>query len=123
MVPNAYLAIDEFAIVGTLSVAITSSGGVLGHTTVCIHLNKTDSTIEKARKVGHVVIECKLLILHVEHKIVGVIVHEVDTGDNVGVRTLHDEVEAEVITGGRDTIDTAVVRSIESTVLWISGTS
>lgn len=55
MVPNAHLATDELDLVGTLSVAITSS--VLGHTTDCVHLNKIDSTIEATRKVGHVDIE------------------------------------------------------------------
>lgn len=49
----------------------------------------------------------------------GVIVHEVDMGADVCVRTLCDKVEAGGISGGRDTVDTAVIRSIESTVRWI----
>lgn len=127
MLQIAHLAIDEFDIVGTLSVAITSPvlstsliGGVLGQTTVCVHLNEINSTVETARKVGHVDIECELLVLHVEHEIVGVVVHKVDTGADVRVRALRNEVEAEGVTGGRDTVDTTVIRSIESTVLKIT---
>jgi hypothetical protein len=90
-VKDVGLAVNKFHVVGALGIAIT--GSVFGtsfvasmstHTTISGHLGKVEGTIEAARKVGNINIECELSVLQLEELIVSVILQEVHTGTNVG---------------------------------------
>lgn len=95
----AYLAVDEFDVFGALSVTVTSSVfgtslvvGEARHTTILVHGDEVESTVETAREVAHVNVKGKLLVLELEHLVVSVVLHEVDTGPDVlGVWALGDE--------------------------------
>lgn len=92
--------------------------GELGHTTICVHRDEVKSTVETTREVRHVNIECELLVLQLEHLVLGRARHEVDTRTNVGA--CH-ELEGERITTGSDTVSARVICTVQSTVLGASG--
>lgn len=78
-------------IVRALSITVTGTilgtslvARVLGKTTISVHLNEVQSTVETAVKLGNVDVEGELLVEEVEHLVLGVGgVHEVDTATNV----------------------------------------
>ena len=105
------LSVDELDVVGTLTVAVTSSElgtslvVALADATVSGHLDEVESTVETARKLGDVDVEGKLLSDEVEHLVLGVALHEVGTRTNVGgVGTLGDELNAQGVAAGGDTV-------------------
>lgn len=105
---------------GALSIAVTGSvlctGLVvrpLGHTTVGVHLRQVESTVETARQVRHVYVESELLILELEHLIVGIIGHKIDTRTDV---LASNKLEGEAVAAGRDTVGGGVVGTIEGTL-------
>jgi hypothetical protein len=123
MIGSNYLSVDELNVVGALSITVTGSvlgtslvGGVLGHTTICIHLGEVKSAVETARKLGDVNVEAELLVLHVENLVLAVAGHEVHTGPDVGVGTLGDKLKGKSGTSGGDTIGSRVVGTIKSAV-------
>ena len=76
---KTHLAVDELDVVGTLGVTVTST--VLGTslvvselagTTIGVHLNQVDGTVETTRESGHVDVESELLVLQLEQLILGV---------------------------------------------------
>ena len=74
-----HLSVDELDIMGTLRVAVTSTvlgtsfvGGELGNTTVGVHLDQVNCTVESTRKLGHVNVERELLVLQLEHLVFGI---------------------------------------------------
>ena len=98
----AYLAIDELDVLRALSVAVASSvlgtslvAGIFRQTTIGVHLDEVQSTVETARQVRHVDVEGELLVFQLEHRVRGVIVHQVDTGADVCVRASGYKVETE----------------------------
>lgn len=107
---------------GALRIAITSSilgtglvVGVLGLTTIGIHLYKVKSTVKTAGKLGDIDIEGELLVVGLEHLVAGVGgVHEVDTRTNVLAGALSDKLVCEGITAGGDAVGAAVVGTIDS---------
>ena len=116
-----YLAVDELDIPGALRVAVSrtvlGSGlvvGVLGHATILVHGGEVEGAVETAGQVGHVDVEGELLVEELEHLVVGVVLHEVDTRADVGAR---HELERERGAGGRDTVRARVVRAVEGAVL------
>lgn len=96
---NVGLTSDEFQITRTLRVAVSNTVlstslvvGVLGDTTVGIHGDKVEGTVQTARKVRNVDSEGELLVQQVEHLVVCVIGHQVGTRSDVGAG---DEVQAQ----------------------------
>jgi len=88
---TTHLASNELDVARTLSVAVPSSvlgtslvAGVLGHTTVGVHLDEVEGAIETARKLGDVDVEGELLAKGIEHLILRVVLHEVDSRADVG---------------------------------------
>jgi len=122
----AYLTVDELDVVWALSITVTGTilgtslvSGVLGETTIGSHLREVQSTVQTARKVGNIDIESELLVVWLEHLILGVGgVHEVDTGTNVvGVWSLSDVLESQGVVGGVDPVSSSVVSTIHGAVL------
>lgn len=114
-----------------LGVAITSSVlgtslvvGVLGCTTIGVHLDEVESAIETARKLRNIDIEGELLVEWLEDLVTLVGgVHQVDTRTDVlGASGCSDELVGDRITAGSDTIGTRVVGTIDSAVLSASNT-
>jgi len=117
---ETHLSGNEFDITRALRVAVTSSilgaslvSGVLGHTTVRVHLDEVESSVEATRKLGDVDFEGELLPEDVEHLILGVVLHKVDSRADVGAG---HELEGEGTTAGGDTVGTRVVGALESAV-------
>jgi hypothetical protein len=121
-----YLAVDELEVMGALSIAIASPvlrasliAGELGHATISGHLDKVDGTVETTGEVGHVDVECKLLVLELEDVVGRVAGHEIDTRTDVGTS---NELQGECVTAGSDTVGTSVVSTIKCAVLGTCGT-
>lgn len=108
-----------------LGIAISSSVlgtslvvGVLGLTTVGVHLHKVHGTVKTARQLGNVNVEGELLVLGLEHLVAGVgSIHQVDSGADVLASALSDELVSERISAGSDTIGSGVVGTIDGAVL------
>lgn len=118
------LAIDELDVVRALSVTVTSSvlrtgrvSRVLGLATVSVHLNEVHRSVQSAREIGHIDVEGELLVLEVELQVGVFIVQKVDSGANVGVRALRNEVETQRVASRSDTVDTAVICTVQGAIL------
>lgn len=91
----------------TSSVLSTSLVVALVKTTISCHLNEVESTVQTARKVRNINVEGELLVDEVEHLVLGVGLHEVGSGTNVGrVLALCNKLEGQGIVGGGDTVST-----------------
>jgi hypothetical protein len=102
----------------TSSVFGTSGVVALVQATVGGHLDKVQSTVQTARKLGDIHIESELLSDDVEHLVLAVGLHKICTGSDVGgVRALGDERELESIGGGANTVGARVVSTIDGTRL------
>lgn len=124
--------VDELEISGTLGITVSSSvfgaslvGRESGHTTVSVHLYKVEGAVETARQLRDINVEGEFLIVAVEHLIVRLTArsHQVNTGADVLLLAIRDELESKGVTGGGDTISCSVVSAIESTVSCASGTT
>ena len=120
-----HLSIDELDIMRTLGVAVTSTilstslvAGEFGHAAIRVHLDKVDGTVEATGELGHVNVERELLVLQLEELVSAVVLEEVDTRADVGVRARGDELEREGAATCGDTVGSLVVRTIDSTVLF-----
>ena len=120
-----YLTVDELDILGALRIAVTGTelrtslvGRELRETTILSHLDEVKSTVKTAGKVGHVDVEGELLVQELEHLVVGSVLHQVDTGADVGAG---DELEGERIAASGDTVGASVVSTVNSAVLSASG--
>jgi hypothetical protein len=113
---NIGLSVDELNVVGALSIAVSSTelgtGLVvaLAHAAVREHLHEVESTIQTARQLGYINVEGEFLANEVEHLVLGVRLHQVGTGSNVGrAGTLGDELEGQSTATGADTVGTCAV--------------
>lgn len=94
-----YLTINELKVVGALGIAVTSSisssglvVGVLGCTTISIHLHEVEGAVESAGQVADINIEGELLVLQLEDLVLVLAGQEVQAGANVGgIRTVGDK--------------------------------
>ena len=133
---NVSQSIDELQVLRALSIAVSSSvlgtglvGGVLGETTILVHLGEVESSVQAAGKVRDIGIECELLVQELEHLVVAVVLHEVDTRTDIlaASAALSNELERESIARGTDTVSTAIVGTINSAVfgtgsgIWAKG--
>jgi hypothetical protein len=119
---RTYLAIDELKVAWALSITVTSTvfcarlvGRVLGHATVGIHGDEVYSAVQSTRKLAEIDIKGKLRVGELEHLILGIRLHQVETGSNVcGVLALGNELEGEGVSAGLDTISARVVGTVKS---------
>ena len=119
-----YLSIDEFDIPGALRVTVTGSvfctslvPGVLGQATVGIHLGEVEGSIETAGQVGEVDVKCELLVEELEHLILRIAGHHIDTrADVLATGVGGDKLEREGVTASGDTIRARVVSTVEGTI-------
>ena len=123
------LAVDELKIPRALSIAIASSvlgaslvGRILGSSTISIHGDEVDGTVETAAETGKVDIKGELLVEQGEHLVLGIALHEIQTRTNVGgIATLGDEGQGQGIAAGGDTIGLGVIGTLEHAVLGAVG--
>lgn len=111
-----------------LSVAVTST--ILGTSlvvwetrlsSILVHLDEVESTVETARKLGDIDIEGELLVQELEHVVLVGAGHEVDTGTDVGtILMLGNKLQAQAVSGGGDTVGLRVLDTLNSTVLGAS---
>jgi hypothetical protein len=120
---STHLSVDVLDVTGALRVAVASTelgtslvGGVLGLSTILVHLDEVESTIEATRKLGDIDVKGELLVKEVEHLVVVVVLHEVDTGADVGALALGDELQGESVAAGGDTIGRLVVTAFQGTL-------
>lgn len=120
---NVSSTTDELHVVWALSIAVTSTvlgtglvGWVLGLTTILVHFNEVQGSVDTARHVGDIDIEGELLANGVEHGVFVVVIHQVDTRTNVGGGGTGDELEGKSIAAGGDTIGGRVVSTLKSAV-------
>ena len=112
-----------------LSIAVT--GTVLGasfvgaesaHTTISIHGDVVQSTVETAGKLRNVDIKGELLVEELEHEVLGIRLHEVNTGaDILSELVFGDEAERERVAGGGDTVGGGIVDTFDLAVLCAGG--
>jgi hypothetical protein len=107
------LAVDVLDVVGALRIAVTGSelgtGFVvaLAEATVGGHLDEVQGTVQTARQLGGVDIEGELLADEVEHLVLGVGLHQVGTGPNVGAAgALGNELQGQSVAARGDTVGT-----------------
>jgi hypothetical protein len=109
---KASLAVDEFNALGTLGITVASSVfgaslvvGVLGETTIGVHLDEIKGAIETAGQTGYIDVEGELLVLKIEHLIAGVVGHKIHARANIGrVKAMRDELYGECTASGCDTV-------------------
>ena len=113
---QTYHTVDELDIPGTLRIAVASSVlgtslvvRVLRKTTVSVHLDEVESTVETTGKLRHVDVESELLVLEVEHLVFRVRGHEVRARSNVLLGRLGHELEREGIARSGDTVSACIV--------------
>lgn len=115
------LSVDKLNILRALRVAVARSVlgtslvvRELGHTTILVHRDEVDGAVKTARKVRHVDVEGELLIHQLEHLVVRGILHEVDTGADVGAG---HELDGKSVAASGDTVSASIVSTIEGAVL------
>lgn len=94
--------------------------GVLGRTTIGVHGNKVEGTVETAGQVGNVNIEGELIVEQVEHlvAVLGARLHEIDTATDVSaVGVVGDELQVQRAAAGGNTVRARVVSAIDTAVL------
>ena len=66
--------------------------GILAHSTIFVHRDEIEGTVETAREVGEIDVECEFLVQQTEHLVRGIGLHEIQAGTDVGrVGSLGDE--------------------------------
>lgn len=120
---KSHLAIDELDVTRALRVAVAGTvlstslvASVGSHATISLHLGEVERAVKTARKVGDVNIESELLVEGLEHLVVRVVLHKVDTRTDVFLCALGDEFESEGVAAGGDTVGTRVVSTVKGTV-------
>lgn len=107
-------------ILGFWQLTILGTGLVVGvqrSATILSHADEVKSTVQAARKVRHINIECELSVQDSEHLVVGIIGHEEHAGSNVSVCAIGDKVESQGIAAGGSSISSGVVSTVELAVL------
>jgi len=84
--------------------------------------DEVEGTVETAADVGNIDIKGELVTEEVEHLVLGVVLHEVDTRTDVGtILVLGDEFEVEAVAAGRDTVGGSVVGTLKTALRSASG--
>ena len=91
-------------------------GGVLGHTTVLVHLDEVEGAIQATGEVGNVNVKGEFLVEKIEHLVVRVVRHEVCTRTNVLAGALSNKVKLECVAAAGDTVGPCVVSTVEGAV-------
>jgi len=83
---GTYLSVDELQVLRALSITVAGAvlGAclvvwVLGKSTIGVHGDEVEGTVQATGQVGHIDVKGELLVLELEHLVLGVSrVHEVD---------------------------------------------
>lgn len=117
---QTYLAVDELQISRALRVTVTStvlSAGlvilVLGETTIGIHGDEVQSTVQTTSEVRNIHVEGELLVQQLEHLVGVLVLHHIQTRTDVGSG---DEAQRNGIGVGGYTVSTFVVCTFYGTV-------
>lgn len=124
-----YLATDELEITGTLCIAVTrtvlgTSGvcGVAAHTTIGLHGDEVESAVDTALNRREIHVEGELIARQSEHLVSFLVLHEVETGSNIGsVLMLSHKFQGKRIATGGSTIGGAVGGTLNCAVLCTVG--
>lgn len=122
---KASLAVDELNALRTLGITVASSVcgaslvvGVFGETTIGVHLDEVKGAIETAGQIRHVDVESELLVLKIEHLVVGVVGHKIHARANIcGVKAMRDELDGECTAGRCNPVRASVIGTIQCAVL------
>lgn len=88
---------------------------MLGKTTVLVHGDEVQGTVQAARQLGDVNVEGELVAEQVEHLVGTVVLHQVDTATNtLAIGVLSDELQAQSIAGGLDTVGARVLSTVNT---------
>lgn len=117
---ETHLAVDELQVPRALRITVASSvlgtslvAIVLGHTTIGIHGNEVQSSVESTGKTRGVHIESELLVEQLEHLVRAVILHQEHARTDVGTS---DEFQGQGVTIGSRAVSAFVVGAIDGTV-------
>ena len=125
---NVTLTTNPLEVAGALGVTVTST--VLGTSgvatialaTIGIHGDKVEGAVHAAGDGGQVHVEGELVARKIEHLVCRGVLHEIETGANVGsILVLGDKVERQGIAAGGSTVGTLVVGTFNSAVLGAVG--
>jgi hypothetical protein len=125
---SAYETVNKLDVTGALAVAVAGtvlgSGGVavvLGHATIGIHGDKVQGSVQAAADVRDVNIKGELVVEQSEHLVGVFVLHEVGAATNVGaVLMLGDELEAQLVAAGLDSVRLPVVGTVDAANLGAS---
>lgn len=117
---ETHLSVDELQVARALRVTVASTvlstslvAIVLGQATVGVHGNEVQSSVQAARQPGGIHVEGELLVEQLEHLISAFVLHQEQTGANVGTG---DEAQGQSVTIGGGTVSAFIVGTIQSTV-------
>ena len=120
MTIDTHLSVDELQVARALRVTVTGTvlgtslvAIVLGQTTVGVHGDEVQGSVETARKLGAIHIEGELLVEQLEHLVSAVVLHEEQTRANVGTS---DEAQSQSVAIGGGTVGGLIVGTIQGTV-------
>lgn len=124
-----YKTINELDVTGALAVAVTSAvlgtsgvARVLGQTTIGVHGNEVEGTVQTAANTGNIHVKGELVAQQGEHLVGLVVLHEVHAAANVGaVLALGDELEAEGVAAGDGAVGGGVLGTVEAALLGAGG--
>jgi hypothetical protein len=125
---ETHLSVDELDVTRALRVAVSRTvfgtglvGREPGHATVGIHFGEVQSTVQTTGELGDINVEGELLVERLEHLVLGFAGQKVETGADVLLLGLGDELEGQGVSAGGDTVSSGVVGTIEGTVGSTSG--
>ncbi len=124
---TAYLAIDKLDGLWALSITVASTicgTGlvvlVLFRSSVSVHLDEVQSTVQATGQVGDINLEGELLVQQLEHLVLRVTRHHVETRPNIDGSVVCDEAQCQVTATGFDAISLGVVSAFEVAILCAS---
>lgn len=116
----SYQTVDELDVTRALRIAVTSSVlgtglvvFVLAHAAIGVHRCEVQRTVQTAWEVRDVNVKGELIVEEIEGLISLVVLHKVHTRANI---LTGDEFQGQCVTGGRDTVGTLVVSTINRAV-------
>ena len=91
--------------------------GILAHTTIFVHGHKVESTIETARELGEVDIECEFLVQQAEHLVRGIRLHKIQARTDIGrVGSFGDELEGQRAATSCSAICCSIISTLKGTI-------
>lgn len=92
----------------------------MAETTVLLHLDKIERTVDSAGNLGNIDIEGELLVKEMEHLVFAVAVHEVNTSADISVIALGKKFDTKLVAARGDAVDGRIVSTLHGAVLGAS---